>query len=141
MLRAIIRNLSESVVWTDHGGVVDRDAGGGCQVNPGLRPRRIASRRWLRLRRNESQAQLAKEAGISKRTLERMEAGQSVQLTSLIRVLRALDVLNRLEAALPEPQPSPRELVALRGRERRRASPSSTGDDPSRTEWTWSTEE
>ena len=94
----------------------------------------------LRLRRNQSQAQLAKEAGISKRTLERIEAGQSVQLTSLIRVLRALEVLNRLEAVLPAPEPSPRELVELRGKERQRASPSA-GEDLTRTEWTWGTED
>lgn len=93
----------------------------------------------IRLRKNQSQAVLAKEAGISKRTLERLEAGQSVQLTSLIRVLRALDLLTRLEAVLPPLEPSPRELVELRGKERQRASKSSTDDQPSGTEWTWGT--
>lgn len=91
----------------------------------------------LRLRRNQSQGQLAKEAGISKRTLERIEAGQSVQLRSLVRVLRALDLLSRLEAILPYPEPSPRELVELRGKERLRASGSSTEEATLGTDWTW----
>lgn len=90
----------------------------------------------LRLRRNQSQAKLAKEAGISKRTLERLEAGRSVQLTNLIRVLRALGVLSRLEAVLPTPEPSPKELVELGGKERQRASPSTSEEGRSRTKWT-----
>ena len=91
----------------------------------------------LRLRKNQSQGQLAKEAGISKRTLERIEAGQSVQLTSLIRVLRALDLLNRLDAVLPPAEASPRELVEFRGKKRLRASGSSADEGTSSTPWTW----
>ena len=54
-----------------------------------------------RLDRQLTQTALAKEAGISKRTLERMEAGASVQLVNLIRVCRALGLLARLAQALP----------------------------------------
>jgi Predicted transcriptional regulator with C-terminal CBS domains len=62
----------------------------------------------LRLERNLSQAQLAEQAGISKRTLERLEAGAAAtQLSLFLRVLRQLDLLERLELLLPEPQPSP----------------------------------
>ena len=51
---------------------------------------RIAQRRLdLQL----SQADLAEEAGLSKRTVERMEAGESTQLSSMIRVLRALNLI------------------------------------------------
>lgn len=92
----------------------------------------------LRLRRNQSQGQLSKEAGISKRTLERIESGHSVQLGSLVRVLRALELLSRLEAVLPHPEPSPRELVELRGKERLRASGASAKEKASNTDWTWS---
>ena len=57
--------------------------------------RRIAQQR---LDRNLSQAQLAEQAGISKRTLERLEAGASAtQLSLFLRVLRQLDLLERLD--------------------------------------------
>lgn len=44
----------------------------------------------LRLQRNLTQAQLAREAGVSKRTLIRLERGESSQVTNLIRVVRSL---------------------------------------------------
>ena len=43
-----------------------------------------------RLNRNLTQDQLAREAGVSKRTVVRLENGQSSQMTNLVRVLRAL---------------------------------------------------
>jgi transcriptional regulator with XRE-family HTH domain len=91
----------------------------------------------LRLDRNLSQAQLAEQAGISKRTLERLEAGAAAtQLSLFLRVLRQLDLLERLELLLPEPQPSPLALLeqqqqATRQRASRRriAKPASS--------WSW----
>ncbi|GDX78152.1 hypothetical protein LBMAG41_32320 [Cyanobium sp.] len=91
----------------------------------------------LRLDRNLSQAQLAEQAGISKRTLERLEAGAAAtQLSLFLRVLRQLDLLERLELLLPEPQPSPLALLeqqqqATRKRASRRriAKPASS--------WSW----
>lgn len=75
-----------------------------------------------RLQLNLSQAQLAKKAGISKRTLERLESGESVQLTNFIRVLRSLGRLDALDQLLPEPLPSPMAQLQLRGKQRQRAS-------------------
>ena len=40
-----------------------------------------------------TQADLADRAGVSKRTVERIEAGTSAQMSSMIRVLRALDLV------------------------------------------------
>lgn len=100
---------------------------------------RLARRR---LRENLTQAQLAHEAGISKRTLNRLERGESSQLASLIRVLRALGLLGNLDPVVPLPPPSPIELLRATLRERRRASPSSKRSGPSSTPappstWTW----
>ncbi|MDT8369621.1 MAG: helix-turn-helix transcriptional regulator [Longimicrobiales bacterium] len=75
-----------------------------------------------RLDRNQTQAELATEAGIGEATLRRMEAGESPTLTNLIRVLRALDHLSGLDAVLPEPTVSPIELARRAGRTRQRAS-------------------
>jgi transcriptional regulator with XRE-family HTH domain len=99
----------------------------------------------LRLDRNLSQDDLAREAGVSKRTLHRMEHGHSAQMTNWIRVLRALDQLANLEQFLPAPAPSPMQQLKLQGKLRRRASSSSSsssvapaqqhGDGPN--PWTW----
>lgn len=95
--------------------------------------RRLARRR---LERNLTQAELAAEAGVSKRTLVRMEAGESTQVTNFIRVLRALGLVDRLDAFLPPPAPSPLEQLRARGKRRRRASPRKTPPAP-RADWTW----
>ena len=76
-----------------------------------------------RLNRNLTQAQLAEQSGISKRTLERLEAGGvATQLSGFIRVCRTLDLIGRFELLVPEPAASPIELLRLHGRRRRRAS-------------------
>jgi transcriptional regulator with XRE-family HTH domain len=75
-----------------------------------------------RLERNLTQRELASEAGVERKAVQRIEAGESVKLVSLIRVLRALELLDALDQLVPEPVPSPIELLSLHGRSRRRAS-------------------
>lgn len=75
-----------------------------------------------RLDRNQTQADLAAEAGVGEATLRRLEGGESVTLANLIRVLRALDHLSGLDGVLPEPTVSPIELAQREGRIRQRAS-------------------
>lgn len=89
-----------------------------------------------RLNRNLTQEQLAREAGVSKRTVLRLENGQSSQVTNLVRVLRALGLLGNLDALVPAPLASPIEALKAKARERRRASPASKKPKPS-SEWTW----
>ena len=94
---------------------------------------RLARRR---LELNLTQVQLAKEAGVSLRTVGRLESGESTQLTNLIRVLRGLDLMGRFGELLPPPAPGPLEQLRRRGKPRRRASPRSeapAGD----ADWTW----
>jgi len=90
----------------------------------------------LRLERNLTQAQLAEQAGISKRTLERLESGAAAtQLSLFLRVLRQLDLLERLEQLLPEPKPSPLALLEQQQATRKRASRSRIAKPaPS---WSW----
>lgn len=96
----------------------------------------------LRLERNLTQAALAKEAGVSKRTLIRLEAGESTQLTNLVRMLRALKLLKNLDALVPPPAPSPIEQLRTKGRERKRASPRAEENRSSKPgEWTWGDDE
>lgn len=74
-----------------------------------------------------TQAQLAKAAGVSKRTVERLEDGTPTQLGNLIRCLRALDKLEGLERLLPETPINPIELLKGHRIPRSRARPP-TGD-------------
>jgi transcriptional regulator with XRE-family HTH domain len=94
-----------------------------------------------RLEKNLSQAGLAKEAGVSKRTVERVEAGEAVKSNSLIRVLRGLGQLEVLDRLVPEPLPSPVERLRLQGRRRQRAGAPRTASASTPTEpWRWGDE-
>ena len=94
----------------------------------------------VRLGRNLTQAQLAEQAGISKRTVERLESGSvATQLSGFIRVCRVLDLINRFDLLVPEPIPSPVEQLKLQGRRRQRASAKRRSKAPSK-KWQWGNE-
>ena len=67
-----------------------------------------------RLNKNLTQATLAAQAGVSTPTVQRIEQGKSIQATNLIRILRALKLLDNLEALIPEPAVSPIQQAKLR---------------------------
>jgi transcriptional regulator with XRE-family HTH domain len=108
-------------------------------ADPGVLAELSGRLKRLRLRRNLTQAQLAHEAGISKRTLERFEAGESTQLLNFIRICRALHLLGNLETLVPETLPSPLEQLQRRGKERQRAS-GRTEAEAAEPSWTWGEE-
>ena len=93
----------------------------------------------LRLERDLTQATLAEEAGVSKRTVERIEAGHSIQFSSLIRVLRALGLGARLDLLVPPPIASPIERLEHQGKRRRRASSARAESGP-KEPWSWGEE-
>jgi len=98
--------------------------------------RRIARHR---LNRNLTQEALATEAGISTPTLQRMERGRSSQTSSLVRVLRALDLIGNLDALVPEPAISPVQQARMHGRARQRASSPTMKED--KEPWSWGDDE
>jgi transcriptional regulator with XRE-family HTH domain len=95
---------------------------------------RLAS---IRIQRNFTQAELAEQAGVSKRTVERLEAGAvASQLSSFIRVCRVLGLVESLDNCIPSPSESPMALLKLAGKRRKRAS----GKRLAQTKpgkWTW----
>lgn len=94
----------------------------------------------IRLERNLTQLQLAKEAGISKNTVQRLEAGAvATQLSGFIRVCRVLDVIERFDLLIPEPVPSPVAQLKMAGRKRQRAS-TTKPIKPSAKKWQWGNE-
>ncbi len=90
----------------------------------------------IRLTRNLTQVQLAKEAGVSPRTIGRLEKGQGVSVDTFIRVLIALGIQQNLEALLPDPTVRPIERIGIGGRERKRARPTSPSSSEIAT-WSW----
>lgn len=97
---------------------------------------RIARRR---LDSQLTQADVAAQAGIAKRTVERIEAGASAQMSSIIRVLRVLDLLPGLDRMIPEAGPRPMDLLKRKGKLRQRAS-SRRHPDESGKPWSWDDE-
>ncbi|NOY12396.1 MAG: helix-turn-helix transcriptional regulator [Deltaproteobacteria bacterium] len=84
-----------------------------------------------------TQAEVAEQAGVAKRTLERIEAGHSAQMSSMIRIFRVLDLLPGLELLLPETAPGPIDLLKRKGKRRQRATKRrhpESADHP----WSWS---
>ena len=90
-----------------------------------------------RLEQHLTQANLAEQAGVSKRTVERIESGASAQMSSIIRILRVLNMLPGLDLMIPEAGPSPMDLLRHRGKVRKRASSRGRSDRPSDKPWSW----
>jgi transcriptional regulator with XRE-family HTH domain len=78
----------------------------------------------LRLARNISQEELGRLAGVSRATVIRVERGESVQMSTMVKLWRALDLLAEIDAAVPERLESPIAEVERerRGRGRQRAT-------------------
>ncbi len=91
-----------------------------------------SDREWLRelgrrvqqhrLNRNFSQVELAELTGVARKTITNLETGHGCTLQTLIALLRGLGLLNQLDAFIPEPGPSPMQLVKLAGKRRQRAT-------------------
>jgi transcriptional regulator with XRE-family HTH domain len=97
----------------------------------------------LRLARNISQEELGRLAGVSRASVIRVERGESVQMSTIVKLWRTLDLLPAIDRAVPERRDTP--IVALereRGRrERRRATARrprgrpSSGETPGPFRW------
>lgn len=65
----------------------------------------------LRVARNLQQAELAYEAGVSERTLQRFESGAVVKIDCLVKVLSYLGLFDEVLTLLSAPQVSPSNLA------------------------------
>lgn len=92
----------------------------------------------IRLARNITQEYLAKQAGISVRTIRRLEKGLGVSFDTFIRVLTALGVQQNLQSLLPDPKIRPIDRAEFKGSERKRARPKRKSTET--TPWVWGDE-
>jgi transcriptional regulator with XRE-family HTH domain len=96
-----------------------------------------------RVERNWTQAETADEAGIGRATLQRAERGESVQMTSMIKLLRTLGLLAGLDIAVPESIDLPIARLEREQRKTRRRARGSRGGPPAESvdeRWTWGDE-
>ena len=89
-----------------------------------------------------TQAELADEAGVSKRTVERIEAGRSTDFAMLLRALRALKLLDALDQLLPDSGPGPLALLKGHGRAPKRVrhspvAPAGAAASSPAAPWKW----
>ena len=84
-----------------------------------------------------TQSELARQAGVGRSTVERMEAGNSTQLSSFIRILRVLGLLAQFAELVPEPETRPMDLLRYKRKERQRAFSRRGSVEEPAAEWTW----
>lgn len=85
---------------------------------------------------NLTQVELAKHAGVSRSTVERLEAGNSVQLDKLLRILRALRLSANLDLLIPEASIRPIQLADSKVETRQR-SYKRRGGAAKEQAWVW----
>ena len=88
-----------------------------------------------RLSQNKTQQDLATAAGINRTTLIQMEKGGSVNLLSLIQVLRSLKRLDVLRLMESKVEISPLKLAELEQKQRQRASKSASAAETQKSDW------
>ncbi len=92
----------------------------------------------LRLAKNLTQQQLAQQAGLGLRTVQRLEMGETAtQLSGFVRVCRVLGLVERFDALIPEQAASPITQLKLQGRQRRRATGRKAALGEPKNKWTW----
>ena len=78
--------------------------------------------KYHRIEQGKTQDALAADAGISRSTLSLLERGETVNLSTLIQVLRVLDQLKVMNAFVVQETISPLELARLEKKKRKRAT-------------------
>ena len=92
----------------------------------------------VRLARNLTQGELATQAGLSLRTVQRLELGAAAtQLSGFVRICRVLGLVERFEMLIPEPAVSPMAQLKLQGQKRQRATGRRVAVPGPGKKWTW----
>lgn len=90
-----------------------------------------------RVKQNKTQAQLAEMAGLNRWTLSQIENGESITLSSLIQILRALDCLHILDGFNFSEEISPLEYAKLKKQQQKKRVRNKTSDKNKNEELEW----
>jgi len=80
-----------------------------------------------RLQKNITRQDLAERAGAHPNTILHAEAGKDPRLSTVVKMLRALQRIEALDAFLPPPSISPLQLAKAQSKPRQRARKSTHG--------------
>jgi len=90
-----------------------------------------------RVKQNKTQAQLAEISGLNRWTISQIENGESITLSSLIQILRALGCLYILEAFNYSEEISPLEYAKLKKQKTRQRVRNKTRDKTNKNDLEW----
>ncbi len=90
--------------------------------------------RSKRLQLNITQLECAEKAGVSRRTVQATEAGESIALGKFLAQLEVLQMLPEFEGEISDVLMSPLELAKRKGKQRKRSSKTRHGNENSETE-------
>lgn len=90
-----------------------------------------------RLNQNKTQGEVAESAGISRSTLSLLERGEKVMLSSLICVLRVLDLLYIMDVFKIEDEISPIEYSKLQKKAKRQRARSNSNINEAQEDIGW----
>ena len=82
---------------------------------------------------NITQAEFAKKCGISLKTIARIENGDDLKMSNLIKILNEFNILDNLDSLIPEPQPDYKAMFEEKNT-RKRARPDKKKSDDT---WVW----
>ncbi|MFZ4413812.1 MAG: helix-turn-helix domain-containing protein [Bacteroidales bacterium] len=89
-----------------------------------------------RLQQNIKQSQLAEKSGLNRWTISQIEKGESITLSSLIQILRALDLLYIMNAFEVKDTISPLAYAKLKKQQKLRAgNKNNNSPDKEDSEW------
>lgn len=90
-----------------------------------------------RMQQNKTQSQLAEIAGLNRWTISQIENGESITLSSLIQMLRALDCLYILNEFNFSEEISPLAYAKLKKRQKRERVRNKKSDVKNKDNLTW----
>jgi len=88
-----------------------------------------------------TQAKAAGQAGLGKRTVERIEAGADTQLSTLIRLLSVLDLTEHMDQLVPAVTVSPMEILKRKGQSKPRKRAIPKRPSKPKEPWKWGDEQ
>lgn len=91
-----------------------------------------------RISRNVTQDDLAKAAGLARMTVSKLESGKGATLETVLRVLRAYGLEDKLLQLVPDATMSPLDPRSGQGKPRQRVRPQEA--EPEEEPWSWGDE-